>query len=162
MGVYVRAEPSLPTPEGPHNVEPSDVEQELFLTQQRLAEARLALVEAARQKDELRDTATALVLELRELRVRVEAAEGMTRAAVRERQLAEERLEARDRSADALFESLAKTQRDVVAAHESNEERDLQIDQLQLQIMELRMALARARGFAPPADRAEDRRAASS
>jgi hypothetical protein len=138
-----------------------DLEQELFIAKQRLAEARMSLVEAAAQKDELRDTAAALALEVRELRIRTTVAEAAARAAERERELIVERLAARDDSTAAIVESLVRAQRETVVAYENNDERDLQIDQLQLQIMELRLALARARGFAPTADTSEARRAAS-
>jgi chromosome segregation ATPase len=139
-----------------------DLEAELFVTQQRLAESRMTSIEAARQKDELRKTAAELAVETRDLRVRIDAAEAETRAANRERELAVERLASRDEATDAILETLLRAQRDAVIAYQNNDERDLQIDQLQLQIMELRLALARARGFAPAVDRAEDRRAASS
>ncbi len=136
-----------------------DLEQELFIVKQRLAEARMSLVEAARQKDELRDTAAALAIEVRELRVRTAAAEALARAADTERELAFERLAARDDASGAMIDNLVRVQRETVVAYENNDERDLQIDQLQLQVMELRLALARARGFAPAVDEAEARRA---
>jgi chromosome segregation ATPase len=122
-------------------------EQELFLAQQRLQEARMALIEASAQKDELRDTAAALAVEARDLRVRIGIAEAAARRAETERALLAERVAQRVEGVDELVQRLSLANRDLVAAHESNNERDLQIDQLQLQIMELRRALAKARGF---------------
>jgi chromosome segregation ATPase len=127
----------------------SVAEQELFLANQRLHEARMALVEASAQKDELRDTAAALAVEVRDLRVRVGIAEAAARRAETERALLAERLAQRMEGVDELVQRLSLAQRELVAAHDSNNERDLQIDQLQLQIMELRRALAAARGFEP-------------
>jgi chromosome segregation ATPase len=136
-------------PDGAPQSDPAVLERDLFIAKQRLAEAGMALVEAAQQKDELRDTAAELAVEVRDLRRRVGIAEAEARRAETERALLAERVEARVEGIDELVERLSQAQRDLIAAHESNNERDLQIDQLQLQVMELRFALAKARGFEP-------------
>ncbi len=118
----------------------------------------MLLIEAAAQKDQLRDTSAALAVELRELRVRADAAEANARRFERELELALERLAKRDAATENLIDSLVRAQRETSAAYEGNTERDMQISQLQLQIMELRMALARLRGFEPKREGAPEPR----
>jgi chromosome segregation ATPase len=107
----------------------------------------MALNEAARQKDELRDTAASLLAELRDTRARADVAEGFARRSDRERAVLEERVASFEADEGRLTANLVAAQAEAHAAFAANEERELQMDSLQMHVFELRTALSRARGF---------------
>jgi septal ring factor EnvC (AmiA/AmiB activator) len=125
----------------------AELGRDVFVLNQRLLEAHIVAQDFERRIERLRDAAASLAAELRVARERTGTLEAHVRRLESENAELAERLPRDLERARDLGDALVSAQREVLAAYETSNENELLVDSLQLQLVELRSELARARGL---------------